>query len=276
MFNTGHDVGGFFGPVPDAELLVRWTQNGAFSPRFIMNSWKSGGEVNTPWLHPKALPLVRDAIRLRYRLLPYLYSLYREAALHGVPMLRPTFFEFEEDARAFADSDDFMLGPNVLVASVVEPGQRTRRVYLPRGPAGWYDFWTGAWYAAGQEIVAAAPLDRIPLFVPAGGIVAATDTCDFSRLHDEPSRQLRLFPPPGTGTATFALYEDDGRSLAYAKGDFAIVEIEMRTTRRTIELSARKTGRCALPYSSIRVILPPGERRRAALTGKGVDLVAPR
>ncbi len=276
MFNTGHDVGGFFGPVPDAELLVRWTQNGAFSPRFIMNSWKDGGEVNTPWLHPDALPRVRDAIRLRYRLLPYLYTLYRDAAEQGVPMLRPTFFEFEDDARTFMDSDDFMLGPNLLVASVVEAGQRQRRVYLPRGPAGWYDFWTGAWHAAGDEIVAAAPLDRIPLFVPAGGIIAATDTLDFSRLHDEPSRQVRLFPPREAGAATFGLYEDDGRSHGYAKGDFAIVDVEMRTTRRTVEVRARKTGSYALPYRSIRVVLPAGERRRVVLTGKGVDLIAAR
>src|SRR2546423_1531693 len=69
MFNTGHDVGGFFGPVPDPELLIRWTQSGAFSPRFIMNSWKAGGETNTPWLHPQALDAIRDAIRLRYRLM---------------------------------------------------------------------------------------------------------------------------------------------------------------------------------------------------------------
>ena len=274
MFNTGHDVGGFFGPVPDAELLVRWTQNGAISPRFIMNSWKAGGEVNTPWLHPEALPMVRDAIRLRYRLLPYVYTLYREAAERGVPMLRPLFFEFEDDPRAFADSDDFMLGPNLLVASVVEAGQRERRVYLPRGPAGWYDFWTGVWHAAGREIVAAAPLDRIPLFVPEGGVIPATDTCDFSRLHDEPSRQLRVFPPREDGTASFALYEDDGCSLGYAKGDFAVVDVKMRATRRTVELEARKTGRYALPYQSIRVILPAGERRRLVLTGKGVALTA--
>jgi alpha-glucosidase len=188
-------------------------------------------------------------------------------------MLRPVFFEFEDDARAFADSDDFMLGPSLLVASVVEPGHRERRVYLPRGPSGWYDFWTGAWHPAGREIVAAAPLDRIPLFVPAGGIIVATDTCDFSRLHDEPSRQLRLFPPRDTGTTTFAVYEDDGCSLGYARGDYAVVEAELRATRRTVELTVRKTGRYALPYRTIRAVLPAGERRRLVLSGKGVDLV---
>ena len=110
MFNIGHDVGGFAGPVPDAELLVRWVQNGVFSPRFIMNSWKPGGEVNTPWLHPEAIAPIRAAIRFRYRLMPYLYTLFRRAHALGEPMLRPLFYEFEHDPRAFADSDDFMFG----------------------------------------------------------------------------------------------------------------------------------------------------------------------
>src|SRR5437879_1399317 len=153
IFNTGHDVGGFHGPVPDPELLVRWVQSGVFSPRFIMNSWKAGGEVNTPWLHPSVTPIIRDWIRLRYRLLPYLYSLFRRAAQFGEPMLRPLFYEFEDESHAFADSDDFMLGPNLLVASVVEPGQRERLVHLPAGPGGWLDLWTGKHVAAGQAVV---------------------------------------------------------------------------------------------------------------------------
>src|SRR6201987_1464166 len=161
MFNTGHDVGGFHGPVPDPELLVRWVQAGAFSPRFMMNSWKPGGEINTPWLHPSVTPIIRDWIRLRYRLLPYLYTLYWCAAQFGEPMLRPLFYEFEDDARSFADSDEFMLGPNLLVAPVVEPGQRERSVYLPKGPNEWIDFWTGVPVPAGRAQVAAGPLERI-------------------------------------------------------------------------------------------------------------------
>jgi alpha-glucosidase len=272
MFNTGHDVGGFFGPVPDAELLIRWTQNGAFSPRFIMNSWKAGGEVNTPWLHRRALPAIRDAIRLRYRLLPYLYTLYRAAAVEGMPMLRPTFYEFDADARAFADSDDFMLGPSLLVASVVEPGQRRRRVYLPRGPAAWTDFWTGARYAAGEEVDVEAPLNRVPLLVPDGGMIACTDTSDFSRLHDEPSRQLRVFPASRAGNSAFTLYEDDGLSLGYRRGAFAEVAFELATTARSVTLVARGSGDYDLPCTTIRVVLPSGERRRVTLRGEGVRL----
>ena len=109
------------------------------------------------------------AIRLRYRLMPYLYSLYWRASQFGEPILRPIFYEFERDPLAFEDCDDFMFGPNLLVASVVEPGQRVRRVYLPRGPSDWLDFWTGQRHRAGTAVDLAAPLDRIPLLVPAGG-----------------------------------------------------------------------------------------------------------
>ncbi|HEY1329309.1 MAG TPA: glycoside hydrolase family 31 protein [Casimicrobiaceae bacterium] len=272
MFNTGHDVGGFAGPVPDSELLIRWTQNGVFSPRFIMNSWKDGGEVNTPWLHRDALPAIRDAIRLRYRLMPYLYTLYRDAAVDGVPMMRPLFYEFDADARAFDDSDDFMLGPNLLVASIVEPGQRRRRVYLPRGPAGWSDFWTGERYAPATEIEVDAPLWRMPLFVPWGAIVPLTDSADFTRLHDEPSRQLRIHPPAGSGEHAFTLYEDDGIGLGYRRGEHAQIELAMTTTRSEVTLSATKTGSYALPYDSMRVVLPADERRRVVLRADAVTL----
>ena len=273
MFNTGHDVGGFSGPVTDPELLLRWVQNGVFSPRFIMNSWKAGGETNTPWLHAEALPAIRAAIRFRYRLLPYLYTLYRRAAEAGEPIIRPLFYDFEGDPRAFADCDDFMFGAQLLVANVVEPGQRERRVYLPRGVEGWYDFHTGAHHAAGAEVVAPAPLERIPLFAPAGAMIPLTDSETTSRLHDEPSRRLLVFPPRGSGKSAFTLYEDDGLSLRYRDGEYAEIAFELHATAAEIALSARLTGRYRLPYREIAVELPAGERRKLSLRGEGVALL---
>jgi len=272
MFNTGHDVGGFHGPVPDPELLVRWVQSGAFSPRFIMNSWKTGGEVNTPWMHPSVTPIIRDWIRLRYRLLPYLYTLYWRAAAFGEPVLRPVFYEFDDDPRAFVDSDDFMFGPSLLVASVVEPGQRERPVYLPAGPAKWLDFWDGTPVAAGQLLVAPAPLERIPLFVPAGAMIPTTDTADMAGLHDEPSRALRIYPGRGRATTTFTLYEDDGHTHAHRDGVWAQIAFEMTTTAAGIALKATRSGSYPLPYQSIRVVVPASERRPVRLDAQGIDL----
>ena len=272
MFNVGHDVGGFHGPVPDPELLVRWVQSGAFSPRFIMNSWKDGGEVNTPWLHREVLPIIRDWIRFRYRLLPYVYTLYWRAARFGEPMLRPRCYDFPDDPRAFDDSDDFLLGPSLLVGSVVEPAQRERAVYLPRRPEGWIDFWTGEQRRAATTVIAPAPLERIPLFVPAGTILPTTDTADMSRRHDEPSRALRVYPGARRGEASFTLYEDDGLSHRHREGEHALVECRLEWTPRAVCLSASKRGNYALPYRSMRVVLPPGERRALRLESEGISL----
>ena len=274
LFNTGHDIGGFAGPVPDPELLVRWTQNGIFSPRCIMNSWKAGGETNSPWLHAGAIAPIRDAIRLRYRLLPYLYTLFRRAAVDGEPWLRPTFYDFEADPRTFDDCDDFMCGGQLLVASVVTPGARTRDVYLPAGPPCWFAFDGNARHAAGEVARVDAPLERIPMFCPAGAIVPMTDTDDFARLTDEPSRALRVFPAPGEHRSAFTLYEDDGLTLAYRDGGYSEVAFEMTSTKDEVRVRAGVRGRYALPYRAIRVVVPRGETRRLVLEAEGVTLVA--
>ncbi|HSD00355.1 MAG TPA: glycoside hydrolase family 31 protein [Casimicrobiaceae bacterium] len=272
MFNTGHDIGGFAGPVPDAELLVRWVQNGVFSPRFMMNSWKTGGETNSPWLHEEAIVPIRDAIRLRYRLLPYFYTLAARASRFADPWLRPTFYDFEADPRTFDDCDDFMCGAQLLVASVVAPDSRLREVYLPAGPSCWFALDTGARYAPASVVQVDAPLERIPVFCPAGAMVPMTDSDDFSRLTDEPSRSLRVFPAPGDATSEFTLYEDDGATLGYRDGDYAEVAFEMTTTKQEIRIRARVTGRYALPFDTVRIVVATGDARPLRLEGAGVEL----
>ena len=172
MFNVGHDVGGFFGPSPTPELLVRWVQACCLNPRMVMNSWKADGTVNVPWLHPEVTHHVAAAIRLRYTLMPYLWSLFERAHQRHEPIIRPTFYDFPDDEQCYADCDDFMLGGALLVAPVVEPGHTERRVYLPRGPAAWFDFATGQRVEAGRAHQVAAPLGCLPLFARAGASIA--------------------------------------------------------------------------------------------------------
>ena len=215
MFNVGHDIGGFAGPTPDAELLVRWMQACALNPRCIMNSWKDDGSVNTPWLHPEVTGVIRAAIELRLSLLPYLYTCLHDAVVEARPVLRPTFWEFPDDARCWDDNDEMLVGPNLLVAPVFEPGATTRTLYLPRDAAtpGWRCFHTGTWYPGGATITVDAPLDRLPLFVRAGAVLPTTDAADGARRTDEPSRALRLFPAPPDGARvarTSDWIEDDG------------------------------------------------------------------
>jgi alpha-glucosidase len=264
LYNTGHDIGGFAGPVPDAELLVRWTQAGAVHPRFIMNSWKPDGVYNAPWLHGEATPAIRAAIRLRYRLMPYLYSLMHAAATADEPILMPTFVAFETDPATFADCDDLLLGPFLLAAPVVTPGARMRTAYLPAGPECWFDFYSGERLAAGAVAVLAAPLDRLPLVVPAGAMLPMTDAGeDFSRLHDEPSRCVGIFPGPGTGSSRFDLIEDDGIS---AGGPVTTLSLLLSWTPSAIQFHLEAAGDFPLGYETIRVVLPEQDRRTVSFT----------
>src|SRR5690606_4624227 len=217
MPNCGHDVGGFHGPGPDAELLVRWVWNGIFHPRFTIHSWNTDGTITSPWMHPEVLPIIRDAIRFRYRLIPYLYTLLFEAAQTGRPFIRPLVYHFPQDPRCRTESFDFLLGDSLLVASVLEPGARTRAVYLPAGVS-WCDFHTGQWYQGGQTVTVDAPLERAPLFVRAGGMIPMGKVMRFVGELPDDYRQIFAFPHPGGGDSVFALIEDDGVSLDYRNG----------------------------------------------------------
>jgi alpha-glucosidase len=170
MFNVGHDVGGFYGLIPEPELFLRWVQACSLNLRMVMNSWKqdaSGGHFsNVPWMHPEVTKDVIAAIELRYKLMPYLLECFERASANHEPIIRPTFYDFPDDEECFKDSDDFMLGSQFLVAPVVEEGARTRRVYLQKLPAGqaWRDFASGEMFAAGQYHTVDAPLAKLPLF----------------------------------------------------------------------------------------------------------------
>ena len=267
MFNVGHDIGGFAGPPPGPELLIRWTQAGVVHPRFLMNSWKDDLVTTSPWLHASALPAIREALRLRLRLTPYLYSAMRAAHESHAPILSPTFLPFEDDPASFADTDALMVGPWLLAAPVTREGAREIEVYLPYGPESWRDFWTGQSFAPGQSTTIAAPLERLPLLAPTGAIIATTDSgADYSRLHDEPSRALHVFPGAGAGRSTATLYEDDGLSL---DGASTCLTITLAWTRARIRVALAARGDYPLPYSRLRVVLPEGETRRVEVSNSG-------
>jgi alpha-glucosidase len=271
MFNIGHDIGGFAGPPPGPELLIRWTQAGIVHPRFLMNSWKDDFITTSPWLHASALPAIREALRLRLRLMPYLYSAVRAAHESHMPILSPTFVAFEDDPASFADTDALMFGAWLLAAPVTREGAREVEVYLPRGPESWRDFWTGQIFASGQFATIAAPLERLPLIAPTGAIIAMTDSGgDYSSRHDEPSRALRVFPGAGAGQSSATLYEDDGISI---DGALTCVTTTLDWTPSLVRVALTVGGDYPLPYSSMRVVLPKGETRRLELSSDdGIEL----
>ncbi|RFB78917.1 glycoside hydrolase family 31 protein [Methylovirgula sp. 4M-Z18] len=266
MYNVGHDVGGFAGPPPDAELLIRWTQVGALHPRFIMNSWKPGGVYNSPWLHPQAIAPIRNAIRLRLALMPYLYALMHAAHAEHVPVLRPLFWQFEADAASFMDTDALILGPALMAIPATAPGTRSVTAYLPKGPSHWFDFYDERVLPSGSVARLEAPLDRLALAVPAGGILPLAD----GRHHDAPTALLRVFPGAGTGESRFTIVEDDGISM---HGPRSFVHVRLEWNERAIKVGARVEGDYLLPYETLSVRLPVGETRDVMLSGEGVELV---
>lgn len=182
------DIGGFHGGnVNDEgyrELMIRWFQYGTFCPLFRLHGyreprpeigWDASGGPNELWSYgEEAYEIMRSFVDVRERIRPYLHEQMRVASSDGVPPMRPLFLDFDGDETAWAVDDQLMLGPDVLVAPVLNPGDRARDVYLPGG-AIWRDAWTGTEYGGGQTISADAPLERIPVFVRDGAVVPIAD-----------------------------------------------------------------------------------------------------
>ncbi len=233
----GADVGGFAHD-SNGELLARWTQLGAFMPYFRNHSemksirqepWVFGGEVE--WA-------ARKYIQLRYRWLPYLYTLFAEASRSGVPVMRPLFMEFPEDAKCYGISDQYMLGSQVLVAPVVRPKAEKRLVYLPEGD--WYNYWTDERVVGGQHVIVDAPLDTLPVFVRAGTVLPLATP----RMNTEqPVEALELHVYwSGEGSAEGVLYEDDGVTFAYGEGAWHEEKLSAtRTSSGSEEIEVRSS-----------------------------------
>jgi alpha-glucosidase len=271
--NTGHDVGGFYGEPPSPELLTRWVQNGVMHPRFTIHSSLLGGALaaTEPWMYPEVLPYIRAAIELRYQLIPYLYSVFREASQMGRPIIRPIVYEFQDDPHTHTESFDFLVGAHLLVASVLEPEATTRDVYLPAN-TGWYNFYTGEYYPGGETITLHAPLERLPLLIREGGMLPMGKTMQHVGAEPDDERRVYLYPHQSGGQSEFVLYEDDGVSFDYQHGGFTEVTLKLQTSADAIDLTVNVEGSYHLPYAEIGFILPTGETRPLSINGSHVTL----
>ncbi len=252
----GTDIGGFV-PTSEftAELYVRWFQFGAFCPLFRSHgrTWK----LRLPWgwntgdpgpieirnydgaavpdssqLHnPQVETICRKYLELRYRMLPYLYSVMHECTKTGMPMMRSLWLHYPEDPEAVACDDAYLWGPYLLVAPVVEKGATTRAVYLPRGE--WTDYWTGERIQGGREISRSVDLEIVPLYVRSGSILPFGPVKQYSEERvDEP---ISIVIYPGAD-ASFLLYEDDGVSFDYRRGEWMGVQMGWEELRRVFRM----------------------------------------
>lgn len=228
--NQGCDIGGFYGPAPEDELLVRWIQNGIFQPRFSIHSTNTDNTVTEPWMYSGCKAHIRNAVKLRYALSPYFYSLMERAHETGLPIMEPMCSAFQEDPSCYEEGVDFMIGDSLLVANVVEKGAKTRKVYLPAGEV-FYDFYTRETYQGGQEIEFPVDLGSIPLFLRSGGIIPIALN-EMDNLMTQQATGIRLLCAPDKDSA-FTLYEDDGVSKDYEKGIFLKTKIEIQAGERT-------------------------------------------
>ena len=314
-FNT--DIGGFFcgsyntrggGSAPKnpqfQELYVRWMQYGLFCPVFRSHGADAPREI---WQFGQKGEPVYDAIekmiRLRYRLIPYLYSTAWQVTSNNDSYMRPLFSDFAQDKKVWNTTDEFMFGRSILAAPIVDPqyteekiirtnamtgwdrqtasdgsavgaidftAQKQTTKYLPKG-ADWYDFWTGKRYKGGQSVTLPTTLETVPMFVRAGGIVPIGPEMQYVGEKSWDNLEIRVFPG---ADGQFTLYEDEGDGYNYEKGVYSTVLFSWNDRSRTLTIGDRKGQYPGmLQKRQFTVVLPDGTPKTVSYEGKAVTVV---
>ena len=310
-FNT--DIGGFFcnsyntkgsGSAPKnpqfQELYVRWMQYGLFCPVFRSHGADAPREI---WQFGKKGEPVYDAIeqmiRLRYRLIPYLYSTAWQVTSDNGSYMRPLFADFASDKKVWDMTDEFMFGRSILAAPIVDPqyteekvirtnamtgwdrkevrGQKeevrdldwtatkTATKYLPKG-ANWYDFWTGKVYKGGQNVTIETQLNRVPMFVRAGSIVPMGPEMQYVGEKSWDNLELRIYPG---ADGQFVLYEDEGDNYNYEKGAYSTINIKWNERARTLKIGERQGQfKGMIQQRRFTILMPDGQKQTINYDGK--------
>ncbi len=233
------DIGGYWPAFPGAieqpayqELYARWFEFGTFCPIFRTHGHRPNNEL---WTYDKVEPTLIRYDKLRYRLMPYIYSLAWKVTNEDYTIQRPLVMDWRSDEKTWNIGDQFMFGPAMLVNPVLKANATRRSVYLPASPA-WYDFWTGESQPGGQEIDAAAPLDRMPLYVRAGSILPMGPEIEYAAQDPGGPIELRIYRG---ADGQFNLYEDAGDSYDYEKGQHAVIPIRWNDNAAALTIGAR-------------------------------------
>ena len=234
------DIGGYFQPldkpVNEAEyqkLYARWFEFGAFCPVFRTHGHRDHNEM---WTYDKVEPILLKYDKLRYRLMPYIYSLAWKVTNEDYTIQRPLVMDWQGDEETWDIGDQFMFGPALMVNPVMREGATQRDVYLPASPV-WYDFWTGDRVAQRGWTEAEAPLEQIPLYVPAGSIVPMGPEIEYADENPDGPIELRVY----TGAnGSFNLYNDEGNSYDYLKGLHSVIPIHWDESAKKLTIGARE------------------------------------
>jgi alpha-D-xyloside xylohydrolase len=241
------DTGGFFGnrsagngdPTNPQyqEIFSRWFQFSAFCPMFRVHGSYGLNPGKEFWrFDEKTQGIMRDYLNLRYRLLPYLYSVAWQVTSNGATFMRPLVMDFPKDKEALNVGDQYLFGPAIMVTPVTTEKATTQSVYVPNAGAPWYDFWTGKTSPAGQRVGAAAPIGTLPLFIRPGSIVPMGPFLQYSTEKPADPIELRIYRG---ADGKFTLYEDQGDTYNYEKGQYATIPISWNQATRTLDFGKR-------------------------------------
>jgi alpha-glucosidase/alpha-D-xyloside xylohydrolase len=286
----GTDIGGF---VPTAEFTgefwIRWFQFAAFNALFRSHGrnwrlrlpwgWNMGGFGfnETPTYNPDPAelrnaaiePIAKKYLELRYQMMPYLYSAVKECCETGLPIVRALWLHYPDDPAAVARGDEYLYGRDILVAPVVEKAATARSLYLPRGT--WYDFWTRERMEGGREISRKVDLETIPVYVRAGAVLPLGPVKQYTA--EKVDGPLAVVVHPGVDGA-FSLYEDDGTSFNFRKGEFMRVNIAWNDRQRRLSMRLAPGSRMLPPAKRPIVVRVAGESvtREAVFEGRPLEI----
>ena len=238
----GHDIGGHMQPKgvreTDPELYTRWLQAGVFTPIFKTHSTKDETMEKRFWVFPEHFEAMRSAIRLRYDLSPYIYTMARKAYDTGISLCRPLYYEWPEDEKSYSEKYEFMFGDDILATAISAPvdsitGTVTHHMWFPQG-SDWYDVSTGATYRGGTDEQLRYTIDENPYFVRAGAVIPLAGSGITDLQHQ--SGELVLMVAPGCGRFETSLYEDDGCTESYHSA-YATTHISKDSDAQRLTLS---------------------------------------
>lgn len=250
---VGHDLGGFYGEEPTAELLIRSCQSAVFQPRFVIHSWRQNDEPTEPWKNLDAFGAIKQALEDHYHHMPYIYSTAYESSQKGLPMDRPLFLEYPEDHHLTPDLCQSLFGPFVLKAPVVTQGATTLEVYFPKGD-NWFCPFDQKVYQGGSSVILDAPLSKYWYFYKVGSVIPKTASA--KKLQTSFFSNLEFHIQPKCGVFEYTYFEDDGVSQlasdSYnlwsistqydAKSRKGQIEVQIRSCGNQKELERRTYG----------------------------------
>jgi alpha-D-xyloside xylohydrolase len=260
-----YDAGGFFRPgnqytdTAYIERMLRWIETSVYLPLMRVHGYMSNTE---PWNYgDEAQATIASCLKERYRLMPYSYSMAAEVTYRNSTMMRPLVFDFADDEKALQQKYEFMMGKALLISPVIEPGVKTWKTYLPKTPAGWYDYHTGKHFDGAQEVTTQVDKTYIPVFVRAGSILP---------LDEDGVLTIRIYPGKD---GTFTLYEDDGESNDYEKGQRSEIMFFWNDKQKKLTIGERKGAYDGMPAQRmIKIEIVGGDQKTVTYQNQEISV----